>query len=129
MPPRICYTVRFEGCFRPALLVGAARRSGIVPRNATSRSSPPRRVLLLATDIEFRFSPGSTFSGMKGHIHTKGNRYYVVVDIGRHPEAGRRQQKWYSAGRTKREAERKQADVLAGQRTGYHGPETGGPKF
>lgn len=42
---------------------------------------------------------------MRGHIAKKGNRYYPVVDIGRHPETGKRQQKWHSGHRTKKEAE------------------------
>ena len=50
---------------------------------------------------------------MRGHIARKRNRYYVVVDIGIHSEIGRRRQKWYPAGTTRRQAERKQIEVLA----------------
>jgi integrase len=40
-------------------------------------------------------------------------RYYVVVDIGRDPETGRRKQKWHSGHRTKREAESALNEILS----------------
>ena len=46
----------------------------------------------------------------KGHIRKRGDRWNIVVDVGVNPETGRRRQKWYSA-RTKREAERVQAEL------------------
>ncbi|AEE95743.1 site-specific integrase [Mahella australiensis] len=47
---------------------------------------------------------------MRGHIRKRGSTYSIVVDIGR-DENGKRQQKWYSGYRTKKEAE-KALDLL-----------------
>jgi Arm DNA-binding domain len=49
---------------------------------------------------------------MRGHIAKKGTRYYVVVDIGRDVETGKRKQKWHSGHRTKKEAESALSDIL-----------------
>ena len=50
----------------------------------------------------------------KGHVRKRGSRWYYIVDVGPDPESGRRRQRWYPC-RTKREAERVQAEVR-GQR-------------
>jgi hypothetical protein len=50
---------------------------------------------------------------MRGHILKRGNTYSLVVDIGRDPKTGRRQQKWYSVGPRKKEAERRAAEILS----------------
>jgi integrase len=42
---------------------------------------------------------------MRGFVTSKGNRWYVVVELDR-DESGRRQRKWHSGYATKREAER-----------------------
>ena len=48
---------------------------------------------------------------MRGHIRRRGHTWSVVIDRGR-DESGRRQQKWLSGFRTKREAEQALADAL-----------------
>ncbi|WP_188858932.1 Arm DNA-binding domain-containing protein, partial [Oceanobacillus indicireducens] len=45
---------------------------------------------------------------MRGHIAKKGNRYYIVVDIGDEE----RRQKWLSGYSTKKEAEKDLPRVL-----------------
>ena len=50
---------------------------------------------------------------MKGHVTKKGNRWYFVLDIGRDPKTGKRQQKWFSGFNTKREAEKAMAEKIA----------------
>ena len=49
---------------------------------------------------------------MRGHVRRRGATWAVVVDVGRHPETGRRRQKWHSGYRTRKEAERALADIL-----------------
>lgn len=49
---------------------------------------------------------------VKGHIAKKGKRYYIVVDIGRDPKTGKRQQKWFSGYRTKKEAQKDLTRIL-----------------
>jgi hypothetical protein len=34
----------------------------------------------------------------------KGNRWYVVLELGRDPKTGKRKQRWVSSWKTKREA-------------------------
>lgn len=48
---------------------------------------------------------------MRGHIRRRGNMWAVVVDAGR-DEAGRRQQKWHSGFRTKRDASEALTEIL-----------------
>lgn len=48
----------------------------------------------------------------RGCIIKRGNVWYVVVDIARGPD-GKRKQKWYPAGQTKKEAQRRLVKVLA----------------
>ena len=49
---------------------------------------------------------------MRGHIRKRGSKYSIVVDIGR-DENGKRKQKWYSGFKTKKEAEKALADIIA----------------
>ena len=48
---------------------------------------------------------------MRGHIRKRGGTWAVVVDIGR-DQNGRRQQKWHSGFRTKREASEALTEIL-----------------
>jgi len=51
---------------------------------------------------------------MKGHIRKRGERSWaVVLDIGRDPVTGKRQQKWHTVHGTKKDAERVLANLLA----------------
>ena len=50
---------------------------------------------------------------MRGHLRKRGERSWaIVVDVGNHPETGKRLQKWVSVKGTKRDAERRLAEVL-----------------
>lgn len=49
---------------------------------------------------------------MRGHIRKRGSTYSIVVDIGR-DENSKRKQKWFSGYKTKKEAERALADIIA----------------
>ena len=49
---------------------------------------------------------------MRGHIRKRGSTYSIVVDVGR-DEYGKRKQKWYSGFKTKKEAEKALADIIA----------------
>ena len=49
---------------------------------------------------------------MRGHIRKRGGTYAVVVDNGHNPTTGKRRQKWITVKGTKRDAERKLAEVL-----------------
>jgi len=49
---------------------------------------------------------------MRGHIRKRGNTYSVVFDIGRN-ENGKRRQKWVSGFKTKKEAEKYLAEIIA----------------
>jgi len=60
---------------------------------------------------------------MRGHIRKRGSTYSIVVDIGR-DENGKRKQKWYSGYKTKKEAEKALADIIAKVEKGeYFEPE------
>lgn len=59
---------------------------------------------------------------MRGHIAKKGNRYYIVVDLGR-DHRNKRKQKWFSGYKTKREAEKDLPRVLYELQNGYKEPE------
>lgn len=50
---------------------------------------------------------------MRGHVHKRGNAWYVVVDLPRDPVTGKRKQKWHSGFRTKRDADRALTDILS----------------
>lgn len=49
---------------------------------------------------------------MRGHIRKRGATWAYVIEIGRHPDTGRRRQKWRSGFRTRKEAERALAEEL-----------------
>ena len=49
---------------------------------------------------------------MRGHIRKQGNAWYVIVDLPRHPETGKRRQKWHSGFRTRRDAQRALAEIV-----------------
>ncbi|MGB9808656.1 MAG: Arm DNA-binding domain-containing protein, partial [Caldanaerobacter sp.] len=49
---------------------------------------------------------------MRGHIRKRGSTYSIVVDIGR-GENGKRKQKWISGFKTKKEAEKALAEIIA----------------
>lgn len=42
---------------------------------------------------------------MRGHIRKRGSKYSIVVDIGKNPKTRKRQQKWFSGYKTKKEAQ------------------------
>lgn len=48
---------------------------------------------------------------MRGHIRQRGNKYAIVVDLGR-DELGKRKQKWFSGYEKKRDAEKALPDIL-----------------
>jgi integrase len=50
---------------------------------------------------------------VRGHIRRRGQKWAVVVDLGRDPETGRRRQKWHSGYATRRAAERDLAEILS----------------
>ncbi|MGI8727762.1 MAG: tyrosine-type recombinase/integrase [Solirubrobacterales bacterium] len=56
---------------------------------------------------------------MRGHIRKRGTTWAVVVDIGR-DEKGRRQQKWHSGFRTKREASDALTEILGQLSSGQY---------
>ncbi|MCL6598957.1 MAG: site-specific integrase [Alicyclobacillus macrosporangiidus] len=56
---------------------------------------------------------------MRGSVTKKGSKWYVVIDIGRDAN-GKRQQKWFSGYRTKREAERGLAEKLQEIQSGVY---------
>lgn len=56
---------------------------------------------------------------MRGHIRKRGSTWAVVVDVGR-DEDGRRQQKWHSGFRTKREANEALTEILGQLATGQY---------
>lgn len=43
---------------------------------------------------------------MRGHVRRRGKKYCFVLDMGRDPETGKRQQKWFSGFESKDEAEK-----------------------
>ena len=50
---------------------------------------------------------------MRGSVVKKGDRYYVKIELDPDPATGKRQQKWHSGFRTKKEAERARVDLLS----------------
>ena len=58
---------------------------------------------------------------MKGHIAQKGNRYYIVVDLGR-DHRNKRKQRWVSGYKSEKEAERDMPRVLVEMQDGYKRP-------
>ena len=57
---------------------------------------------------------------MRGSIVKRGKGYAVVVELGRDPVTGRRQQKWHSGLRTKRMAEDALAEMVHGVKSGTY---------
>jgi integrase len=50
---------------------------------------------------------------MKGHIRERGkNSWAIILDVGRDPETGKRQQKWHTVHGAKRDAQREMARLL-----------------
>lgn len=58
---------------------------------------------------------------MRGHIAKKGDRYYVVVDIGRN-HRNKRIQKWFSGYERKKDAEKDLPKIIAKLEKGYTDP-------
>src|SRR5690625_6678590 len=58
---------------------------------------------------------------VRGHIAKKGDRYYVVVDIGRDHKRKRRQ-KWFSGYKRKKDAESDLPRILMKMKNGYTEP-------
>lgn len=50
---------------------------------------------------------------MKGSVFKRGSTWYFVVDVGRDPVTGKRKQKWKGGFRTKKEAEKACAELIA----------------
>jgi len=59
---------------------------------------------------------------MRGHIAKKGNRYYIVIDIGR-DHRNRRKQKWISGYTRKKDAEKDLPRILLEYEKGFKEPE------
>jgi integrase len=57
---------------------------------------------------------------MRGSVVRRGNGYSVVVELDRDPITGKRQQKWHSGYRTKRDAERALSAIVASLHTGSY---------
>lgn len=58
---------------------------------------------------------------MKGHIRQRGERSWaIVIDLGRDPATGRRQQKWHSVKGTKRDAQKELARLVHEYNTGAY---------
>lgn len=58
---------------------------------------------------------------MRGHITKKGNKHYIVVDLGR-DHRNRRKQKWFSGYETRKEAENDLPHILLDLEDGYKDP-------
>ncbi|MCF3942160.1 tyrosine-type recombinase/integrase [Oceanobacillus alkalisoli] len=59
---------------------------------------------------------------MRGHVAKKGDRYYVVVDLGR-DHRNKRKQKWFSGYSRKKDAEKDLPRILNELEKGYKEPE------
>jgi hypothetical protein len=57
---------------------------------------------------------------MRGSVVKRGNGYTVVVELDRDPITGKRQQKWHSGYRTRRDAERALTELLAAKDKGTY---------
>jgi len=49
---------------------------------------------------------------MRGHIRKRGEKYYIVLDIGA-DDNGVRKQKWHSGYKTKKEAEKAMVKLIS----------------
>lgn len=58
---------------------------------------------------------------MNGHIkqRSKGS-WTIVVDVGKHPETGKRQQRWHTIRGTKRDAQRALREMLTSVEAGTY---------
>ena len=56
---------------------------------------------------------------MRGHVRKRGNRWAVVVDVGR-DENGRRTQKWHSGFPRQKDAERELTEILGRLESGTY---------
>ncbi|MDP2950209.1 MAG: Arm DNA-binding domain-containing protein [Chloroflexota bacterium] len=61
---------------------------------------------------------------MRGHLTKRGeNSWTIVVDVGRDPATGKRRQQWVSVKGTKRDAEKRLAEILTElDKSGYVKP-------
>ncbi|MED0738519.1 MULTISPECIES: Arm DNA-binding domain-containing protein [Aneurinibacillus] len=50
---------------------------------------------------------------MKGHFVKRGSKWTFILDIGRDEKTGKRKQKWFSGYKTKKEAEKACAEMIA----------------
>ncbi len=57
---------------------------------------------------------------MRGSVVKRGKSYSIVVDLGRDPETRKRQQKWHSGYRTKRDAEAALAEMIGNVNKGTY---------
>lgn len=58
---------------------------------------------------------------MKGHIRRRGDRSWaIVIELDRDPLTGKRRQKWHTVNGTKRDAERRLAELLHQMATGEY---------
>jgi integrase len=57
---------------------------------------------------------------VRGSVVRRGDGYSVVVELDRDPTSGKRRQKWHSGYRTKRDAERALAEIIAAIHTGTY---------
>ena len=58
---------------------------------------------------------------MRGHLRKRGERSWaVVVDVGHDPRTGKRRQKWVSVKGTKRDAERRLAEIISDLNNGAY---------
>lgn len=56
---------------------------------------------------------------MRGHIIKRGkDSYSIVINLGNDPETGKRKQKWVTVKGTKKEAEKKLAELIIQKDTG-----------
>ena len=57
---------------------------------------------------------------MRGTIIKRGNRYSVVIDLGRDPTTGKRKREWHSGYATEKEAEDARVEILASLQRGVY---------
>jgi hypothetical protein len=56
---------------------------------------------------------------LRGHIRKRGNKWYIVVDLGK-DTSGDRQQKWFSGYNTRTEAEADLPRILSELQKGFY---------
>ncbi len=57
---------------------------------------------------------------MRGAVIKRGNRWSVVIDLGTDRATGKRQRRWHSGYRTKRDAERARVALLSAVDSGTY---------